>query len=142
MECYNSAVIKASAEKVFDTLKNFHDMSWSKNVVNQLDPVGDRKSDEVGAKRVLNGAFSETLKAMNPQEKSFSYSIDDGPGPLSKDNVDGYIGNVKVLPITEDNTSLVVWTCKWQRDKEGGVADFCNPIYHALLQDLKAHFST
>jgi hypothetical protein len=141
MECYNSAVIKASPEKVFDTLKNFHDMSWSKNVVNQLDAVGERTSEEIGAKRLLNGAISETLKTMDSKKKSFSYSIDDGPGPLSKDNMGGYIGNVRVLPITEDNTSLVVWTSKWVDDKEGKVADFCNPIYHALLQDLKSHFS-
>jgi hypothetical protein len=65
MECYNSAVIKASPEKVFDTLKNFHDMSWSKNVVNQLDAVGERTSEEIGAKRLLNGAISETLKTMD-----------------------------------------------------------------------------
>lgn len=142
MGCYNSAVIKASSDEVFDTLKNFHDMSWSKNVVNQLDTVGELKSDEVGTKRVLNGAISETLKSMDLKNKSFTYSIDDGPGPLSKDNLGGYVGSVQVLPITENNTSLVVWTSKWEDDKEGTVADFCNPIYHALLQDLKAHFST
>ena len=110
-------------------------------MVSKLDPVGSRKPDEVGAQRVLNGAISETLKAINPKEKTFSYSIDDGPGPLSRNNMNGYIGNVQVLPITDDNTSLVVWTSSWQSDKEGGVADFCNPIYHALLQDLKSHFS-
>ena len=140
MGCYNSAVINASSDKVFSLLKNFHDLSWSKNVVSKVDKIGDKRHYEVGAKRILNDAFHETLRSINNDKKTFTYSIDDGPGPVSKDNVTGYIGEVSVIPITEDDSSVVVWTSKWASDKDGGVADFCNPIYHALLQDLKNHF--
>ena len=140
MGCYNSAVINASSDKVFSLLKNFHDLSWSKNVVSKVDKIGDKRHYEVGAKRILNDAFHETLRSINNDKKTFTYSIDDGPGPVSKDNVSGYIGEVSVIPITEDDSSVVVWTSKWASDKDGGVADFCNPIYHALLQDLKNHF--
>ena len=41
----------------------------------------------------------------------------------------------------KNNTSFVVWASEWESAKEDGVADFCNPIYHAILQDLKSHFS-
>ena len=140
MGCYHSAVINASSDKVFSLLKNFHDLSWSKNVVSKVDKIGDKRHYEVGAKRILNDAFHETLRSINNDKKTFTYSIDDGPGPVSKDNVTGYIGEVSVIPITEDDSSVVVWTSKWASDKDGGVADFCNPIYHALLQDLKNHF--
>ena len=140
MGCYHSAVINASSDKVFSLLKNFHDLSWSKNVVSKVDKIGDKRHYEVGAKRILNDAFHETLRSINNDKKTFTYSIDDGPGPVSKDNVTGYIGEVSVIPITEDDSSVVVWTSKWASDKDGGVADFCNPIYHALLQDLKGHF--
>ncbi len=140
MGCYNSAVVNASASEVFDTINNFHDLSWAKNVITKLDVKGNKKGDEVGAQRVLNDAFHETLLSVDNVARIFTYSIDDGPGPVSNDNVDGYIGEVSVLPITENNTALVIWSSRWNSSKDGGVADFCNPIYHAILQDLKSYF--
>ncbi|NND51789.1 MAG: SRPBCC family protein [Flavobacteriaceae bacterium] len=141
MGCYNSIVINAPADKVFDTLKNFHDVSWSKNVVTKVDPIGEKAGHEIGAKRVLNDAFHETLLTVDKAKRNFSYSIDEGPGPLNTNNIDGYIGKVSVRPITENDTAFVQWSSEWNSDKEGGIAEFCNPIYYALLQDLKQHFS-
>ena len=141
MGCYNSIVINAPATEVWDVLKNFHDLSWSKNVVSKVAVIGDKSADEIGAKRVLNDAFHETLVSLDNQAKNFTYSIDDGPGAISKDNVEGYIGEVNVFEVSEDNTAFVVWTSRWASTKEDGIADFCNPIYHALLQDLKSHFA-
>lgn len=141
MGCFNSIVINAPADKVWEALKSFHNLSWSKNVITKLDIIGDKKDGEVGAKRILNDAFHETLLSVNESAKKFTYSIDDGPGPVSKENVDGYIGTVEVREVSADNTSYVSWKSEWANAKEGGVADFCNPIYHALLQDLKGHFS-
>ena len=141
MGCYNSIVIDTPADKVWDVLKNFQDLSWSKNVITKVDIVGDKAQNEVGAKRILNDAFHETLRSVDEQSKKFTYSIDDGPAVVSKDNVEGYIGEVSVFSVSNNDTSFVLWTSEWESEKEGGVADFCNPIYHALLQDLKAHFS-
>jgi len=141
MGCYNSVVINASPEKVWNLLKDFHNLSWSKNVVSKVEKIGTKSSHEVGAKRILNDAFHETLVSLDDSQMKFSYSIDDGPAVVSKDNVKGYLGEVTVFLISENNTSFVLWTSKWKSAKEGGVADFCNPIYHALLQDLKSHFS-
>ena len=72
---------------------------------------------------------------------TFTYSIDDGPAVVSKDNVTGYVGEVTVYSVSDSDASFVLWTSKWASEKGGGVADFCNPIYHAILQDLKSHFS-
>lgn len=141
MGCYNSIVIKAAPDKVWDVLKDFHDLSWAKNVVSKVAVIGAKSSTEIGAKRVLNDAFHETLVSLNNKARKFSYSIDDGPSVVSKDNLEGYIGEVTVFPISENNTSFVLWSSNWKSAKEDGVADFCNPIYHALLQDLKTHFS-
>jgi hypothetical protein len=141
MGCFNSIVIDAPADKVWDVLKKFHDLSWSKNVVSKVDVVGDKSSNEIGAKRILNDAFHETLLSVDEGAKRFTYSIDDGPAVLSRDNIEGYVGEVIVFPVTAGNNSFVMWASQWESEKEGGVADFCNPIYHALLQDLKIHFS-
>lgn len=141
MGCYNSIVINSDADMVWGVLKNFHDLSWSKNVITKVEVIGSKSSSEIGAKRVLNEAFHETLLTVDNVGRKFTYSIDDGPAVVSKENVVGYIGEVIVFPVSENNTSFVLWTSKWESAKESGVADFCNPIYHALLQDLKKHFS-
>ncbi len=141
MGCFNSIVINAPSHKVWKVLKDFHDLSWSKNVVTDVKPIGDKSSNEVGAKRILNGLFHESLLSISDESKKFTYSIDDGPGAVSKDNVEEYVGEVTVHAVTDNDMSFVLWTSKWKSTKEGGVADFCNPIYHALLQDLKGHFS-
>lgn len=141
MGCYNSIVINAPADKVWDVLKNFHDLSWSKNVVSKVDVIGTKGPMESGAKRILNDAFEETLLSFNDVAKTFTYSIDDGLGAVSKDNVEGYVGEVTVYPVSENNTSFVLWTSEWKSSKAGGVAEFCSPVYHALLQDLKLYFS-
>jgi len=141
MGCYNSTVINAPADQVWETLKDFHDLSWSENVVTDLEKVGDKKGEEVGATRILNNAIQETLLSIDHDAMIFTYSIDDGPDAVSKDNVEGYVGTVQVLPVSDSNESFVLWTSEWESTKNGGVAEFCNPIYHAFLQDLKSHFS-
>jgi hypothetical protein len=130
MGCYNSAVIEAPLDQV--------DMSWSPNVIEKLDAEGDPR--QIGARRVLNDAFRETLLALDDVERTVRYSIDDGPGPVSKDSVQGYIGEIQVSPVTDTNSTFVVWTSRWAASS-GGVEEFCNPIYKALLDDLKQHFA-
>ena len=137
MGCYNSIVINSSANKVWNLLKNFHDLSWSKNVVSKVEIIGDKSASEIGAKRILNDAFHETLLTLDNKSMSFTYSIDDGPDVVSKDNVTRYIGKVTVFSVSDNDTSFVLWTSNWDSEKKSGVADFCNPIYRAILKDLK-----
>tara|TARA_R110001583_G_scaffold16155_1_gene65614 strand:+ start:17788 stop:18213 length:426 start_codon:yes stop_codon:yes gene_type:complete len=139
MGCYNSIVIEAPAEKVWDVLRNFHELSWARNVITKVEIVGDKPFFEVGAKRIVNDSFYETLLSFDNKAKKFSYSIDDGPGVASKDNVIGYVGELTVFPVTENNTSFVLWTTTWELEKKEGVAEFLNPLYEALLLDLKTY---
>jgi len=37
--------------------------------------------------------------------------------------------------------SFVLWTSSWESSGSEDVAAFCNPIYRALLGDLKATFA-
>jgi hypothetical protein len=139
MSCHNAAVVKAPKEEVWSVLRNFHDMSWASGVIETLDVVGDASADQIGAKRLLNGVFHETLLALDDIDHTFQYQITDGPGPISKDKVQRYIGQVRVFPVTTDDTTYVEWTSRWGAN-EGGVAEFCDPIYKALLQALTFHF--
>ncbi len=140
MGCYNSIVVPAPVDEVWPRLRDFHDLSAFPNVVQKVDKVGDAGGTQIGARRVLNDAFQETLLALDDQARVLRYSIDDGPEATSKDNVQGYIGQVQVFPVTSNDTTFVIWTSSWE-SSGGGVAEFCNPIYQALLGDLQATFS-
>ncbi len=140
MGCYNSIIVDAPAERVWSTLRDFHDMSWAPGVVERCEPVGEIPPTQIGARRILNGAFHETLVGLDDRARVLRYSIDDGPDAVSKDNVQGYIGEVRVFPVTEGDASFVVWSSSWE-SSGGGVAEFCSPIYQALLRSLRDAFA-
>ena len=140
MGCFNSVVLNAPADKVWKALRDFHDLSWAPNIVEDVEQVGDVPGTQTGAKRILNGAFQETLLGIDDHTRTIRYSIDDGPEAISKDNVKGYVGTVRVLPVTDTNGAYVSWETSWE-SSGGGVREFCDPIYQALLQDLKKTFS-
>ena len=138
-KCYNTVTVSASSDKVWDTIKNFHDMSWAAGVITNLEKVGDADGSTPGAKRILNELFHETLISVDDEARVFTYSIDDGPGPVAQDAVQNYIGTVKVSPDAGDNTALVEWESTYDSPDDAAVGDFCNPIYQALLSALKSH---
>lgn len=141
MGCYNSTVINATAEEVWEKLNDFHDLLWSENVVDSVKKAGNKPGNKPGAQRILNDAFHETLLSIDDEAYVFTYSIDDGPGAVSKGNVQGYVGTVSVHPVTDTNSAFVEWKSEWENKNEESVADFGNPIYHSLLHYLKSHLS-
>ena len=113
MGCYNTVVVKAPLAEVWKTVRDFHDLSWAKGVVEAVEVVGEKSSDQTGARRVLNGVFHETLLALDDAENSFQYQITEGPGPLELGKVSGYIGSVRLHPVTADNSTFVEWKSRW-----------------------------
>jgi hypothetical protein len=138
-KCVHSATINAPVDQVWQTLRNFHDMSWTK-AIESLEPVGDAKADQVGAKRILNGAIHETLLALNDIEHVFRYQITDGPSPISKDDLLFYYGTVTVLPVTDQNASYVSWITHFESKNDPVTQEFCDPFYIAFLAHLKEYF--
>ncbi len=134
---YQSIVIQLPPESVWHSVRDFHDMSWTPNVITSLDRIGDRQGNEVGAGRVLNGAFHETLQAIDDDGHTFSYSIDEGPSPISSSDVHDYVGRVTVKATPDGGGSLVEWSSSWE-DNDEAAYEFCHGIYVALLDDMKA----
>ena len=134
---YQSIVIQLPPESVWQSVRDFHDMSWTPNVITSLDRIGDRQGDEVGAGRILNGAFHETLQEIDDDGHTFSYSIDEGPSPISSADVRAYVGRVTVKATPEGEGSLVEWSSSWE-DNDEAAYEFCHGIYLALLADMKA----
>ncbi len=139
-KCVNSAVVNAPVDEVWQVLRNFHDLSWTQ-AIESLEPVGDARSDQVGAKRLLNGAIHETLIAINDLDHTFQYQITDGPSPISEDDLKFYYGTVSVLPVTDQNASFVMWETRFESKNDSVTQEFCDPFYIAFLTHLKAHFA-
>ncbi len=139
-KCYNSTVVDASIEEVWEMIKDFHQLSWGDKVITKVEIVGEISGTEIGAKRILNEAFHETLLSVDNKNFSFTYSIDDGPGPVSKDSVSNYVGKVSLYPVTDSGETFVEWISTYESDSDSAVGDFCNPIYAGLLSSLKSKF--
>ena len=46
--CYNSAVIDAPCEKVWQAIRDFHDLGWASGVITRVDTEGDCRGDQIG----------------------------------------------------------------------------------------------
>lgn len=136
---YQSTIVQAPAEAVWKRLRNFHDMSWAAGVVDKCEAAGDRAGDQIGAQRVLNDVFHETLRGLDDTTMTMHYSIDEGPSPVSSREVSDYGGTVHVVPATEDGACVVEWYSRWEAPNDDGVP-FCGDIYKALLGRLRGHF--
>jgi hypothetical protein len=135
-----SIVVDAPIADVWSKFINFHDLSWAPNVITSVEKVGDIDGGAPGAKRILNDAFHETLIEIDNGEYFLKYSIDDGPSPVSKDEVENYVGTVKLSPAEDGNGTLVEWTSSWDSKVDDAV-EFCHGIYVALLGDLAKSFT-
>ena len=135
---YQSTIINAPIEKVWESISNFHNMDWAPNVITKVDQIGEKPGTEIGSKRVLNDAFHETLLEVNAENFNFTYSIDEGPSPLSSSEVNNYRGHVQLTPATLNNSTLVEWSSQWENNDEP-VHEFCHGIYVALLNEMKAN---
>jgi carbon monoxide dehydrogenase subunit G len=139
-KCFHTTTVKAPIDQVWSALANFHNLDWAAGVIESLEPIGDKGQSEVGAQRKLNGVISETLRSLDADNHSLTYTIDDGPGPIAKDAVTNYTGAVKLVPLTTGGGTFIEWTSSYESTDEGAVGEFCNPIYEALLGKLQEHF--
>ena len=139
-ETNQSIDIKAPISDVWDKLNDFHNISWAPNVITGVEKIGDIDGGKVGAKRILNSAFHETLVEIDNSTYSLKYSIDDGPSPVSKDDVSNYFGVVKLTASSDNTQTHVSWASSWESNSEDAV-EFCHGIYVALLNELAASFT-
>jgi hypothetical protein len=110
-------------------------MSWAPNVVTRCVAEGDTPGTEVGARRVLNDVFHETLFELDEDAHRIRYTIDAGPSPISSAEVSGYVGELHLRPVTKTGQTFVEWSSSWDADGDEAVA-FCQGIYVALLDEL------
>lgn len=136
---YNSIVIDAPLATVWNRIADFHDFSWAPSVISTCEKVGPLGSTAVGARRLLNARFLDTLIAYSALEHRIVYSIDDGPSPISPAEIRNYVGSLHLLPITSTNKTFAEWSGEWE-SKSTEAVPYMNEIYVALLRDLARGF--
>jgi hypothetical protein len=136
-QTYQSIHIGAPIDKVWQTIRDFQDLSWAPNVITSCTNQSDKPGSELGSKRLLNEVFHETLIECDDATHTIRYSIDDGPSPVSQQDVSNYIGCLRLLQVTKDNSTFVEWSSSWESKSDDAVT-FCHGIYVALLDDLAA----
>ncbi|MBI2801773.1 MAG: SRPBCC family protein [Gammaproteobacteria bacterium] len=136
---YNSIVVNAPIERGWQRIADFHDFSWALSVITKCEKIGDKDGTAVGAKRLLNGSFLDSLIAYSVLEHRIMYSIDDAPSPISPAEISNYVGDLHLLPITHERKTFVEWSGQWD-SKSVEAVSFMNDIYVALLRDLAAAF--
>lgn len=136
---YNSIIVAAPIERVWSRICDFHEFSWAPSVIVSCKNVGKGDGYTVGAKRLLNGLFLDTLIAYSAIEKRMMYSMDEGPSPVSSREIHEYVGNLHLLPLTADNTTFVEWSGSWEAGTPAAV-EYMNKVYRSLLRDLAAEF--
>lgn len=136
---YNSIVVNAPIETVWKRIADFHDFSWAPSVITRCEKVGDKGGTAVGARRLLNGSFLDTLIAYSELEHRIMYSLDDAPSPISPVEISNYVGDLHLLPITNEGKTFAEWSGCWDSNGTEAIA-FMNDIYVALLSDLAAEF--
>jgi hypothetical protein len=62
----------------------------------------------------MAGNTSETLLALDDADREVKYSIDDGPGAVARGRVTGYVGAIRVPPVTDRDATFVEWSSTWQ----------------------------
>jgi hypothetical protein len=141
---YNSIIVPAPIEQVWSRISDFHDFSWAPSLIASCEKVGSGGGSCVGAQRLLNGVFLDTLIAYSAIERRMMYSMDEGPSPVSSREIQGYVGDLHLLPVTAADATFAEWTGTWEGDGgEGGGAaavPYMNDVYRSLLADLATAF--
>ena len=136
---YNSIIVPAPVDAVWSRIRDFHDFSWAPSLVASCEKVGPGDGYTVGARRRLNGAFLDTLIAYSSLDRRMTYSMDEGPSPVSSSEIHDYVGDLHLLPVTADNTTFVEWSATWESNNTDAVG-YMNEAYQSLLADLAAGF--
>jgi hypothetical protein len=136
---YNSIIVPAPIEQVWSRINDFHDFSWAPSLIASCEKVGCGGGSSVGARRLLNGVFLDTLIAYSRIERRLVYSMDEGPSPVSSREIQSYVGDFHLLPVTAANTTFAEWSGAWEGGGEAAVP-YMNDVYRSLLADLAASF--
>ena len=141
---YISSVIGASADRIWQTVRDFNALPDWVPAVRESRIEGGQPSDQVGcvrAFRLQDGGFlRERLLALSDYDYSVTYSILESPM-----GVENYIATLKFVPVTDGDRTFAEWIAEFDCDpasEAGLVAAIGNDVFQAAFDALKARFGS
>ena len=116
-EVYVSAVIDATADTVWGTVRDFNGLPDWHPIVESSRIEEGRPSDQIGCVRAFQlhdgSRIREQLLALSDYDYSCTYSILE-----SEMGVQNYIATIKLSPITEINATFAEWSAEFDCDPD------------------------
>lgn len=140
---YTSTVIAASADRVWQTIRDFNGLPDWHPAITESRIEGGAPADQVGcvrAFRLADGGFiRERLLALSDFDLSCTYAILESPM-----GVDNYIATLKLTPITDGDRTFAEWTaafdCPPEREDEL-IASIGGDVFQGGFDALKERFA-
>eukprot|EP01006_Ploeotia_vitrea_P058546 TRINITY_DN69668_c0_g1_i1.p1 TRINITY_DN69668_c0_g1~~TRINITY_DN69668_c0_g1_i1.p1 ORF type:complete len:149 (+),score=90.65 TRINITY_DN69668_c0_g1_i1:52-498(+) len=127
--------VPAKLDDVWNRIKTWHKtQDVLPKLITSLEVLDDKADGEVGAHRMVNGTFDETLRSIEKGDKhaSFSYTIDHAKGtPLDAGTV--YV-TVAATATVDDETHLKISV---RYTAAEGADDMTNAVYSGMLAGYK-----
>ncbi len=141
---YVSSVINASAEKVWERVRDFNALpKWHPRIRDSR--IEDAlPSDKIGCIRNFNlqngDNIREQLVGLSDYDLFFSYSMLEGPMPLSD-----YIATFRLTPVTDGTRCFVEWSAEFECAPENEsdlVSGISTNVFQGGFDALKRHFGS
>ncbi|TDD41427.1 SRPBCC family protein [Saccharopolyspora elongata] len=136
---YTSAVVEASAEQVWQVVRDFDGLPQWHPAIERSEIEGGGVADAVGCVRHLTlpdgGVVRERLVSLDDVERSYTYDFVESPFPVRS-----YRSTIRVAPITDTGHSFVEWYSHWDADaadEEQMDKTFAHGVYRTGLNGLR-----
>jgi hypothetical protein len=139
---YTSSVIGASAEQVWNIIRDVNGMTLWHPLIAVSRIEDDLNSAQVGCVRDFQlkdgGKIREKLLALSDYDFSFTYSILESPMAL-----ENYVATLKLTPITDGQRCVGEWTAEFDcasQDEEELCVLIGQSVFQGGFDALKARF--
>lgn len=141
---YASTVVDASADDVWDFLRDFSAIADWHPAIDTCEIEDGRSPDQVGCIRRLTGpgdaVFRERLLALDDAARSCTYEFLASPFPVR-----GYRATFRVAPVTDTGRAFVEWWAWFEceaADEQSMMKIFAGAVFGAGLRAVAEHFAT
>lgn len=135
--CRNTKIIFNSKKSIWDEITNFYKWDW-------FSPIKEVQTDknfcpnEIGANRIINKDFYESILDVDLENDIFKYAINNGPNHFSNSKISSFVGTVKLIYIEEEITE-VIWKTSWNNILPNNLYKSTDIICKMILADLEIY---
>ncbi|GAA4197805.1 SRPBCC family protein [Streptosporangium oxazolinicum] len=121
MSAYASTVINASADEVWEYLRDFGNLAeWLPGITGcEIEDGGDSRPGAVRRMEGPGGTFRERLLTLDDTSRSATYTILESPLPVRD-----YRASYRVAPVTDSGRAFAEWSAVFGADDVAQMEEF------------------